>query len=115
MLNLARDNIVALPVHDSFIVRMSHQIDLHEEMDRVFEEFTGVKSKRDKGKTVFNDQTKKTESNKLFNNKGETLEGAEGVIIKGSDINFEELMNLSEDYKGYNLREGQWRKYKEYN
>ena len=34
MMRLARDNIVALPVHDSFIVRMSHINDLKEEMDK---------------------------------------------------------------------------------
>ena len=112
MLNLARDNIVCLPVHDSFIVRMSHQIDLHEEMDKAFRGIAGVDAKRKKKKTIFNDNSYKKEQAKLY--RGKTIEGTEGVIVKGSDIDYEQLIKSHNEYSGYNLREGEWIEHKGY-
>ena len=112
MLNLTRDNIVCLPVHDSFIVRMSHQIDLHEEMDKVFRGIAGVDTKRKKKKTIFKNNSYKKEQAKLY--RGETIEGTEGVVVKGSDIDYEQLMKSHNEYSGYNLREGEWIEHKGY-
>jgi hypothetical protein len=112
MLNLARDNIVCLPVHDSFIVRLSHQIDLHEEMDKAFKDIVGVDSKRDKKATVVDSDVHKEESKRLFGDKGHKFydsEGKEeGVGVSGADINPDELFKLEREYEGYKLREGEW-------
>ncbi|MCS5549961.1 MAG: hypothetical protein NZ811_00395 [Gammaproteobacteria bacterium] len=113
MLNLARDNIVCLPVHDSFIVRLSHQIDLHEEMDKAFKEIAGVDAKREMKKTVLKDNDYRKQQAKLYQGE-ETVEGTEGVIIKGSNINYEQMDKLSKKYGGYHLREGQWIEHKGY-
>jgi hypothetical protein len=118
MLNLARDNIVCLPVHDSFIVRLSHQIDLHEEMDKAFKDIVGVDSKRDKKATVVGSEVHMQESKRLYGDKGHKFydeEGnVEGVIISGADINPDELFKLEKEYKGYRLREGEWIEHKGY-
>ena len=118
MLNLARDNIVCLPVHDSFIVRLSHQIDLHEEMDKAFKDIVGVDSKRDKKATVVGSDVHMQESKRLYGDKGHKFydeEGnVEGVIISGADINPDELFKLEKEYKGYRLREGEWIEHKGY-
>lgn len=111
MLNLARDNIVCLPVHDSFIVRLSHQIDLNEEMDKAFKEIAGVDARREMKKTVLKDNDYKKQQAKLYQGE-ETVEGTEGVIIKGSNINYEQMDKLSKKYGGYHLREGQWIEHK---
>ncbi len=113
MLNLAKDNIVCLPVHDSFIVRMSHQIDLHKEMDKAFKKIAGVDAKRDMKKTVLKDNNYKKQQAKLYQGE-EAIEGTEGVIIKGSNINYEQMDKLSKKYGGYHLREGQWIEHKGY-
>ncbi|MDB4140443.1 hypothetical protein N9746_08060 [Candidatus Thioglobus sp.] len=118
MLNLARDNIVCLPVHDSFIVRLSHQIDLHEEMDKAFKDIVGVNSKRDKKATVVGSDVHRQKSKRLYGDKGHKFydeEGnVEGVIISGADINPDELFKLEKEYKGYRLREGEWIEHKGY-
>ena len=118
MLNLARDNIVCLPVHDSFIVRLSHQIDLHEEMDKAFKDIVGVDSKRDKKATVVGSDVHRQESKSLYGDKGHKFYGeegnVEGVIIAGADINPDELFKLEKEYKGYRLREGEWIEHKGY-
>ena len=112
MLNLASSNIVCLPVHDSFIVRMSHQIDLHEEMDKAFKDIVEVDSKRDKKATVVGSDVHKEESKRLFGDKGHKFydsEGKEeGVGVSGADINPDELFKLEREYEGYKLREGEW-------
>ena len=118
MLNLARDNIVCLPVHDSFIVRLSHQIDLHEEMDKAFKDIVRVDSKRDKKATVVGSDIHRQESKRLYGDKGHKFydeEGnVEGVIISGADINPDELFKLEKEYKSYRLREGEWIEHKGY-
>ena len=118
MLNLARDNIVCLPVHDSFIVRLSHQIDLLEEMDKAFKDIVGVDSKRDKKATVVGSDVHRQNSKRLYGDKGHKFydeEGnVEGIIISGADINPDELFKLEKEYKGYRLREGEWIEHKGY-
>ena len=118
MLNLARDNIVCLPVHDSFIVRMSHQIDLQEEMDKAFKDIVGVDSRRERKAKVVGSDIHRQEAERLYGDKGHKFydeEGnVEGVIVSGSDINPEELFNLYDEYKGYKLREGEWIEHRGY-
>ena len=118
MLNLARDNIVCLPVHDSFVVRMSHQIDLHEEMDKAFKDIVGVDSKRDKKDTVVGSDVHKEESKRLFGDKGQKFydeEGKEGGVgVSGADINPDELFKLEREYEDYKLREGEWIEHRGY-
>ena len=118
MLNLARDNIVCLPEHDSFIVRMSHQIDLHEEMDKAFKDIVGIDSRRERKAKVVGSDIHRQEAERLYGDKGHKLyneEGKEeGVIVSGSDINPEELFKLDVEYRGYNLRKGEWIEHKGY-
>jgi len=118
MLNLARDNIVCLPVHDSFIVRLSHQIDLHEEMDKAFKDIVGIKSKRKKKTTVVGSDIHRQNSKRLYADKGIKFydeEGkAVGAIVSGADINPDEFFKLEKEYKGYRLREGEWIEHKGY-
>jgi len=118
MLNLARDNIVCLPVHDSFIVRLSHQIDLHEEMDKAFKDIVGVDSKRDKKATVVGSDVHRQESKRLYGDRGHKFydeQGKEvGIGVSGADINPDELFKLEKEYKGYRLREGEWIEHKGY-
>ena len=118
MLNLARDNIVCLPVHDSFIVRLSHQIDLHEEMDKAFKDIVGIKSKRKKKTTVVGSDIHRQNSKRLYADKGIKFydeEGkAVGAIVSGADINPDEFFKLEKEYKGYRLREGEWIEHRGY-
>ena len=114
MLNLARDNIVCLPVHDSFIVRISHQIDLHEEMDKAFKDIVGVNSKRDKKATVVGSAIHLQTSNRLYGDKGHKFYDEEGVIVSGADINPDELFKLEKEHKGYKLREVEWVEHRGY-
>ena len=116
MLNLARSNIVCLPVHDSFIVRMSNQIELHEAMDKVFKDIVKVNSKRDKKATVVGSDIHLQNSKRLYGDKGHKFfdkkGNVEGVIFSGADINLDELIKLNKEYKGYHLREGEWIEHK---
>lgn len=118
MLNLAKSHIVCLPVHDSFIVRLSHQIDLKEEMDKAFEEIAGVKSRRDSKDTVVGSEVHRKRSERLYGDKGHKFYDEEGnvvgVAVSGADINPEELFKLEDEYSGYHLREGQWMEHKGY-
>ena len=118
MLNLARSNIVCLPVHDSFIVRMSNQIELNEAMDKVFKDIVKVNSKRDKKATVVVSDIHLQNSKRLYGDKGHKFfdkEGnVEGVIFSGADTNLDELIKLNKEYEGYHLREGEWIEHRGY-
>jgi len=118
MLNLARDNIVCLPVHDSFIVRLSHQIDLHEEMDKAFKDIVGVDSRRERKAKVVGSDIHLQNSKRLYGDKGHKVydeEGkVEGAIVSGADINPDEFFKLEKEYKSYRLREGEWIEHKGY-
>jgi len=116
MLNLVKDNIVVLPVHDSFIVRMSHQIDLHEEMDKAFKDIVGVESKRDKKATVVGGSVQLQESERLYGDKGERFYNEDGslesIIVSSGDIDPIQLLKLDKEYNGYHLREEEWVEHK---
>jgi hypothetical protein len=45
LLNLLKNNVVVLPIHDSFIVRTSHRLDLEDQMNKSFKKIMGVKGK----------------------------------------------------------------------
>ena len=118
MLNLVRDNIVCLPVHDSFIVRLSNQIDLHEEMDKVFKDIAGVNARRDRKDIVVGSDVHRQESERLYGDRGikEIDEDGNliGMTISLSDIDPYQLFKLNKEYRGYHLREGEWVEHKGY-
>ena len=45
LLNLLKNKIVVLPIHDSFIVRTSNRLDLEDQMNKSFKKIMGVKGK----------------------------------------------------------------------
>ena len=96
MIRLARDNIVALPVHDSFIVRASHLIDLKEEMNKAYKEVITTKA-----------VIKKKESAKQESRKQEQQRPHQDIPTG------DELHKIIQDgvynYKQYNRREREWR------
>ena len=112
MLNLAKSNIVCLPVHDSFIVRASNQIELHEEMDKAFKDIVGIDTRRERNAIVIGSDVHKEESKRLYGDRGHKFydeEGnLEGVIISGADINPDELFKIGKEYEGCRLREKEW-------
>jgi hypothetical protein len=91
---------------------MSHQIDLHEEMDKAFKEIVGIDTRRKRKATVVGSDVHKEESKRLFGHKGHKFYDAEGkevgVGLSGADINPDELFKLEREYEGYRLREGEW-------
>ena len=117
MLNLAKYNIVALPVHDSFIVRSSHRVDLLEEMDKAFEEVVGIKPKRDIKGLKLGKKVAIKEAERFYGDIGEWLydeEGnLEGIIIKASST-YELINKRDKEYQGYHLRRGEWIEHKGY-
>jgi hypothetical protein len=112
MLNLAKDDIVCLPVHDSFIVRLGHKIYLEEEMDKVFKEIVGVQAKRAEELTIFSTTTHKEENERLFGNRG--MLPSEEDIVSLSDLDFEEFIKIKGEYEGYNQRRQEWIKHKRF-
>jgi len=112
MLNLAKDDIVCLPVHDSFIVRLGHKIYLEEEMDKVFKEIAGVQAKRAEELTIFSTTTHKEENERLFGNRG--MLPSEEDIVSLSDLDFEEFIKIQGEYEGYNQRRQEWIKHKRF-
>ncbi|MDA8755520.1 hypothetical protein N9M98_01930 [Candidatus Pseudothioglobus singularis] len=112
MLNLAKSNIVCLPVHDSFIVRASNQIELHEEMDKAFKDIVGIETRRERNAIVVGSDVHKEEAKRVYGDRGHKFydeEGnLEGVIISGADINPDELFKIGKEYEGCRLREKEW-------
>ena len=113
----AKYNIVALPVHDSFIVRSSHRLDLLKEMDKAFEEVVGIKPKRDIKELKLGKKVAIKEAKRFYGDTGEWLydeEGnLEGVIIKASST-YELINKRDKEYQGYHLRRGEWIEHKGY-
>ena len=106
MLRLARDNIVALPVHDSFIVRMSHINDLKEEMIRAYKEVLTTEAIIDKKESIRKELEKQEQQRPLVKDQ---------INYKGlrEPISGDELINITQEgiknYKQYNRRESEWR------
>ncbi len=106
ILRLARDNIVALPVHDSFIVRMSHINDLKDEMNKAYEEVLTTEAITDKKESIRKILEQQEQERPLvkdqINYKGlrEPITGNELINITKEGIN---------NFKQYNQRENEWR------
>ncbi len=107
ILRLSRVNIVALPVHDSFIVRMSHINDLKDEMNKAYEEVLTTKAITDKKESIRKILEQQEQQRPLvkdqINYKGlrEPITGNELINITKEGIN---------NYKQYNRREDEWRR-----
>ena len=106
MIRLARDNIVALPIHDSFIVRVSHLKDLKEEMIRAYKEVLTTEAIIDKKESIRKELEKQEQQRPLVKDQ---------INYKGlrEPISGDELINITQEgiknYKQYNRREREWR------
>ena len=106
MIRLSRDNIVALPIHDSFIVRVSHLNDLKEEMIRAYKEVLTTEAIIDKKESIRKELEKQEQQRPLVKDQ---------INYKGlrEPISGDELINITQEgiknYKQYNRRESEWR------
>jgi hypothetical protein len=106
MLRLARDNIVALPVHDSFIVRMSHINDLKEEMNKAYKEVVKTGTIIDKKDSIRQEIEEQEQQRPLVKDQ---------INYKGlrEPITGEELIKRAQEginnYTQYNKRRDEWR------
>jgi len=106
MMRLTRDNIVALPVHDSFIVRMSHINDLKKEMNKAYKEVVKTGTIIDKKDSIRQELEEQEQQRPLVKDQ---------INYKGlrEPITEEELINITQEginnYKQYNRREREWR------
>ena len=106
MLRLARDNIVALPVHDSFIVRMSHINDLKEEMYKAYKEVVKTGTIIDKKDSIRQELEEQEQQRPLVKDQ---------INYKGlrEPITGEELIKRAQEginnYTQYNKRREEWR------
>ena len=106
ILRLARVNIVALPVHDSFIVRMSHINDLKDEMNKAYEEVLTTKAITDKKESIRKILEQQEQQRPLvkdqinYKDLREPITGNELINITKEGIN---------NYKQYKCREDEWR------
>ena len=111
ILRLARDNIVALPVHDSFIVIMSHINDLKEEMNKAYEEVLTTEAILDKKESIRKILEQQEQQRPLvkdqinYKDLREPITGNELINITKEGIN---------NYKQYNRRENEWRRSRGY-
>jgi hypothetical protein len=100
MLRLARDNIVALPVHDSFIVRMSHINDLKEEMYKAYKEVVKTGTIIDKKDSIRQELEEQELQRPLVKDQINYKGLREPIRITQEEIN---------NYKQYNKRGEEWR------
>ena len=91
---------------------MSNEIELHEEMDKAFNDIVGIDTRRKRKAMVVGSDVHKEESKRLYGDRGHKFyneEGnLEGVIISGDDINLDELFKRGKEYEGCRLREKEW-------
>jgi len=100
MVGLARDNIVALPVHDSFIVRMSHINDLKEEMYKAYKEVVKTGTIIDKKDSIRQELEEQELQRPLVKDQINYKGLREPIRITQEEIN---------NYKQYNKRGEEWR------
>jgi hypothetical protein len=100
LLRLARDNIVALPVHDSFIVRMSHINDLKEEMYKAYKEVVKTGTIIDKKDSIRQELEEQEQQRPLVKDQINYKGLREPIRITQEEIN---------NYKQYNKRGEEWR------
>ena len=105
MLKLLEQGIVALPVHDSFIVRRSHMIDLNPIMREAFKQVVKVKGVMDL-KELRPDATLINQKNKLL---VEDQEQFPGIKEPFDSKDMWEIINNNE-YKEFQKREAEWYK-----
>ena len=111
ILRLARDNIVALPVHDSFIVKMIHINDLKEEMNKAYEEVLTTQAIIDKKESIRKILEQQEQQRPLVKDQ---------INYKGlrEPITTNQLINITiegiNNYKQYNCREYEWRRSRGY-
>ena len=111
MLRLARDNIVALPMHDSFIVRMSHIKRLKQEMIKAYKEVLTAEAIIDKKESIRKELEQQEQQRPLvkdqinYKDLREPISGNEIINITKEGI---------KNYKQYNLREDEWRRSRRY-
>jgi len=107
MLRLAKDNIVALPVHDSFIVRMSHINDLQKEMNKAYEEVLTAEAITDKKESIRKILEQQEQQRPLVNDQNNYKDVKEPITRN-------ELIDITKEgtnnYKQYNRREDEWRR-----
>ena len=91
---------------------MSHQIELHEEMDKAFKDIVGIDTRRERNAIVVGSDVHKEEAKRLYGDRGHKFydeEGnLEGVIVSGADIKPDELFRIGKEYEGCRLREKEW-------
>ena len=106
MLRLAKDNIVALPMHDSFIVRMSHINDLKKEMNKAYKEIVKTGTILDKKDSIRQELEEHEQQRPLVRDQ---------INYKGlrKPITGNEIINITKEgiknYKQYDKREREWR------
>jgi hypothetical protein len=105
MIRLSKDNIVALPIHDSFIVRVSHLNDLKQEMIRAYKEVLTTEAIIDKKESIRKELEQQEQQRPLVKDQ---------INYKGlrEPISGDELINITQEgiknYKQYNRREREW-------
>jgi hypothetical protein len=106
MIRLARDNIVALPIHDSFIVRMSHINDLIKEMNKAYKEVVKTGTIIDKKESIRKELEKQEQQRPLVKDQINYKDLREPITE-------DEIINIAQEginnYKQYNRREKEWR------
>ena len=111
ILRLARDNIVALPVHDSFIVKMIHINDLKEEMNKAYEEVLTSEAITDKKESIRKELEQQEQQRPLVKDQINYKDLREPITTN-------QLINITiegiNNYKQYNRREDEWRRSRGY-
>ena len=111
MLRLARENIVALPVHDSFIVKMIHINDLKEEMNKAYEEVLTSEAITDKKESIRKELEQQEQQRPLVKDQINYKDLREPITTN-------QLINITiegiNNYKQYNRREDEWRRSRGY-
>jgi len=97
---------VALPIHDSFIVRVSHLNDLKQEMIRAYKEVLTTEAIIDKKESIRKELEKQEQQRPLVKDQINYKDLREPITTN-------QLINITKEginnYKQYNQRESEWR------
>jgi len=105
MLELIKDDITVLPVHDSFIVRMSHINYLKPIMNQAFEEVVKSRTTIDLKASIREELIKQEQRRPLVKDQQQYPGIREP--LSSNDI-WNEVQQHQQHYKSYNRREGEW-------
>ena len=105
LLNLLKNKVVVLPIHDSFIVRTSHRLDLEYQMNKSFKKIMGVKGKIKSTGPI---------SYKMFNKGNEPADLTDIKFKYIEDKNSNESINKDE-FKRYYKYLDNWNEWKRSN